>query len=533
MKETRRRIAAERICVAERRFVWPSGLWISALLIAGSSTVVASMACPVKGHFNRIGSLGGSVTAVEIEGSHLYASEGFHLTVFDNSEATKPKVIARVPFPSLLQDIDVENETAFVVDGDLRILDVSDPASPRCIASLVTPGDAVHVKAVGSSVYVADSTGGLCIVDVSVPTIPRVRATYVPRGEVDDVEVQGDNVFVAVDSNDIEILSVADPSAPVRVAGIEVGYRLKKGEEPNSGTEGSRPADKSLPVNLSPVSLDISLSGSSLFAVDLYYGLRIVDISEPTAPVIVGSYLGGGGNSRVTVVGEYVVIASRVRQIEILKWLPPQDPVLVGTLDYSPLADLTDPRDITANGSLIYLADTLSDLSIVDIAAPEAPDTVGSYETIGSPWHVDAAGSVAYVDENGLKIVDVSNPALPILVGSMEVSGNLVVSGSTAYSLDGESGLQMLDVRDPLHPTALGNVETPGFHIVISPPYAYVGGENPDLQVVDISNPNSPTARGTFDSAWNINGIDVVHPLVYLTGWYYADLDLKPAQSSS
>jgi hypothetical protein len=61
----------------------------------------------------------------------------------------------------------VSGNLAFVADGagGLRVVDVSDPASPTEVGFYVPPGGALTVAADGKRAYVGDLSGGLSILE--------------------------------------------------------------------------------------------------------------------------------------------------------------------------------------------------------------------------------------------------------------------------------------------------------------------------------------------------------------------------------
>ena len=65
-----------------------------------------------------------------------------------------------------LYDVAVANKTVFLANGQsgLFVIDVANPAAPRAIAMLDTPGYAQGVSVYGGLVYVADQVGGVRII---------------------------------------------------------------------------------------------------------------------------------------------------------------------------------------------------------------------------------------------------------------------------------------------------------------------------------------------------------------------------------
>ena len=70
----------------------------------------------------------------------------------------------------------VAGSTAYVVDGSLRVVDVSDPGSPSIVGSAATAGYAQDVEVIGSVAFIADENGAVGV-DVSDPAAPVLMGT--------------------------------------------------------------------------------------------------------------------------------------------------------------------------------------------------------------------------------------------------------------------------------------------------------------------------------------------------------------------
>ena len=64
-------------------------------------------------------------------------------------------------------DMSLIDHYAYVVGGDVWIIDISDPTKPRPVGNLDTPGDyAYDITVVDDRLFVADGYGGLVILRV-------------------------------------------------------------------------------------------------------------------------------------------------------------------------------------------------------------------------------------------------------------------------------------------------------------------------------------------------------------------------------
>lgn len=94
---------------------------------------------------------------------YLYVAGGGALTIFDLADLTKPTQIGLLDSGANTMHVAVEGDIAVVSNGDVLLVDVSNPAGPRLVASVNTPGDARMSVIRDGIVYVADGENGLLI----------------------------------------------------------------------------------------------------------------------------------------------------------------------------------------------------------------------------------------------------------------------------------------------------------------------------------------------------------------------------------
>jgi hypothetical protein len=212
-------------------------------------------------------------------------------------------------------------------------------------------------------------------------------------------------------------------------------------------------------------------------------GLRTIDISNPSAPAIVG-------------------------EVNVLQAVQVSDGVAVA-------------------GSLAFMAVANAGMQIVDISDPEAPSVIGGIDTPGTAFDVAVDGTHAYIADGamGLQVVDVSNPASPVLVGSFdtEEARGIVVAYNYAFIADdfissGQSRLQVIDISNPVSPILAGSLVVPGQaeDVAVDGVHAYVACRAEGLLVVDISNPASPQPRGVFNNGGTTINVIAMEPHVYV-----------------
>jgi hypothetical protein len=225
-------------------------------------------------------------------------------------------------------------------------------------------------------------------------------------------------------------------------------------------------------------------------------GLRVMDISDPTAPTEVGFHAMSRPAWSVTVEGNIAYVAAG-DGLHILDISNPVAPIGIGFYD-TPDAAL----DLTVVGDIAYIAEAFSEdenpierggLRVVDVSDPANPNGISFYpmnpgqadefERSNAPRGVQGvavARDYAYLTyrterRGGLRIVDVSDPANPSQIGDYQdyvyyISDVAVVGDPSAsagqvyaYVATGVNfGLLVLDVSDPAQPAVLAD-EVPGW----------------------------------------------------------------------
>jgi len=335
------------------------------------------------------------------------------LHVIDVSMPKSPTEVGSIEMGGSANGVAVAGDYAYVIGhydhlGDgvgvdiVRVIDVSDPRSPRRVDSVATPGYPYGVAVAGNYVYVAEGRkwddlhhtyvgGGLLVIDVSVPGSRGVVGPCCTAGGAWDVAVQGNYAYV-----------------------VTGGFGLGSERE-----------------------------------------LHVVDLPTPGSPTAVGYCGTPGSASGVAVAGNYAYVAAHV--LYVIDVSNPPFPSQVGSCD-------TWGGDIAVGGNYAYIAAGEAGLRVIDVSAPEFPTEVGSCDTPG--LHVAVAGNYAYVSAGaGLLIIDVSTPAFPTVAGSYETAGyasHVTVAGNHAYVAVGRK-LLVIDVSTPESPiTSTSLVATQG-----------------------------------------------------------------------
>jgi hypothetical protein len=224
--------------------------------------------------------------------------------------------------------------------------------------------------------------------------------------------------------------------------------------------------------------------------------LRVVDISDPSQPRVVGSCDLGirAGALGISGAHVYVLDEPHVRVIDVSERDRPRE---MGS------CQLGDHLwDIAIGGTHAFVTD-IESLRVVDLSDPTTPSEVGRCE-IDQAQGITLAGRHAFVacDVEGMNIVDISDPKAPRTIGRFGESAgaaDVAVSGKYAYIAGGEDAvtLWIVDISDPGNTKSVGKYgDRIAGSVALLDEYALVAGG--ELDIVDVSDPAAPKQAGSF-----------------------------------
>jgi hypothetical protein len=273
--------------------------------------------------------------------------------------------------------------------------------------------------------------------------------------------------------------------------------------------------------------------------------LRIVDVSDPTTPVEVGSYsppYGDGPCMTLAVAGNYVYTGGYYR-LNILDVTNPAAPVLVG---YANGLDM--PHGMAVAGAYAYVVDThdtgsgyLYRLLIFDVSSVNNPFLISGFTFTSVSPDVAVAGSYAYVAnvDSGLRVIDVSNPYAPFEVGYYDSPGipnGVTIAGNYAYLSESGYGFRIVDISNPTAPFEVSLYHPEGYYVensAVAWGYAYLAVGETGVVMVDVSNPAAPIMAGLYNTSGSTHDVAVANGYVYAADGYNGLVILRSSFSIS
>ncbi|MDP1935908.1 MAG: Ig-like domain-containing protein [Hylemonella sp.] len=288
------------------------------------------------------------------------------------------------------------------------------------------PDGRVYASAAGSCDITVSNNGRSFVVAGTVQDFSPGALSFVAiPGYANGVAVSGDYAFVASGSTGLQVVSLsADRRTPTVVASLNVGAS----------------------------SNDITLAGNIAYLATAG-GLKVVDVSLPTAPRLLGTFAGVGNALGVKVRGTtaYVTGGSSLYIVSVAN---PGAMIQAGALNVGGTAwnlDLDPTRNLAA------VAAGSAGLKLVDVSNLSAPLLRGTSST-GDARGVVLRGNVAIVGDysNSMRSVDITNLATPAILSSTALTlggrlTNVVLSGN--FALGSEvlfvNGVPIVDITNP------------------------------------------------------------------------------------
>lgn len=300
--------------------------------------------------------------------------------------------------------------------------------------------------------------------------------------------------------------------------GVEIRYTTDGSIPPANSYVYSGPFNVPKGTVVKAIGIKPGMSNSNV--VSAYYTGNI--------PWVIGSIEIQGARS-IALSGIHAFITSGDRGVWVIDVSKPSAPLLIGGCDTPGFA-----REIAVSGNYAYVADGACGLQIIDLSYPQDPYIYSHIDIPGEVRGVSISSSYAYVvcyeeyDDgssfSALYVVNIANPKYPEIASVCDTPSNaqsICIQGDYAYIADYFSGVQIISIQNPRSPYLVAKCDTPGRanKIAVSGSFAYVADEYNGMSIINISTQSQPVIINSFDNTEDMstsNGIAVIGNLVYL-----------------
>lgn len=422
-------------------------LYVAAQYYEGAGLKILNVANPAYPSLLSQTVFPGGAKDVFINGNYAFVTNGEYwngnrwvqgrIWTFDISDPNSPIEIAFHESPGHVASLSISGNTLIVSEGvysssssseegsGLRFIDVSNPALLQPFGFYAIPGWGASVKVRNNYAFVLTRFGGMSIVDIQNVSNPIQIGYYNSPGSPQDVTLQGNFAYLADGWRGLRIIDISDLSNPVEVGSYETeDYFTRIDVSGNYAYilfgDGIHILNISDPTNvnetgffaLQATPLDLVVNGNYAYVsegVDSHWGttgwIKIVEITNPSNPILIGEYYAGGG------IYQFVFY----------------------------------PTDLAFQDNILYVANSVGSLRIFNVYDPSNPTIMSNTST--SAKSIEVEGNFAYVLGNGLKFFDISDPYYPQLIDTYDPNFSMTgidVKNGRIYTSAFEYGMMIL-----------------------------------------------------------------------------------------
>ncbi len=424
---------------------------------------------------------------IKIRDNFAYCAFYDGLVIIDITDYSHPSLLSELYLPGLQRDvhgpyIELMNNYAYLLMDYLYIIDVTNPSSPFEVGRYDSfHAHGFHLAVSGNYVYTQDLSSRFLIIDVSNPANPTLSGSCAVTGWPYDLAVSGNYAFSMLDGF-MATIDISNPFSP-----LVLGYYDTPG-----GAHG------------------ITIRENIAFIADYNAGLTILDISNPSLPILLGNtpfeY-----SENVSVNGQYAYLAAGIEPyrngIQIVNIANLSNPLLCG--HYQMPGSFYNQQYVACDQNMVFAPHERLGIYILNPSDPNNPVLSGRYET-DYVYDCQIQGQYLFVANGnlGLKIFDISNSENPILVSNLSTDGSIArlkIEGNYLYFKDDIAGLKIVDISNINQPEPIGTIlDSTGIACFdISGFYAYLQKQD-TMVIVDISNPTNPQRVGAYPDHFDI-----------------------------
>ena len=375
-------------------------------------------------------------------------------------------------------------------------------------------GRSLAVAAYGTTAMV-NSGAAIKFVDIAVPRLPVVFAEVVIDHEPLGMALNQALAVIVDDDNFLHVVDLHSAAGPeivgtTRIVGsayrptVELAGSVAYVAADTWGMRIVDLADPTHPVEIGFVNppsegaVDVSVSGSIAVVASEEAGLWIVDVSDPSNPSRISVF--PQYTSRVAAHGT-TAFTQGAGEMRVVDFSVAASPVQVGIFDLGYSVGLFT---LDQSGNHVYLVGE-SRLKVIDVGDPTNPVEVGETTTTVSLSAIASAGTHVVTTRELLdfQVFNTEVPSAPYLEGWLVQrygwNERVTVDEDKVYLAE-HGSFRILDVADPWNVLELSTVFDPEFAngVAVDGDHAFVGGQR-SLTVVDVSDPGAPVIDTTFD----------------------------------
>ncbi len=248
------------------------------------------------------------------------------------------------------------------------------------------------------------------------------------------------------------------------------------------------------------------------FIADGGYGLQIINISNPTLPVLAGSYntVGFAYHVELSSVNgtSFAFVSDGAGGMVVINISIPSNPHISNGISFADDVIICS----SVSGNYLFIAGFNDKVYIYDISnLPNSLTQIAIYNAHDRINHIEVSNGIAYLAEVnlGLEIFNVTVPSAPVFLSGIDTPGDaksLKIGSHYAFVADGDAGLTVIDIINPSNPLFVSNNKSGGTYMGIcytnttTQPQVYTAEYSFGVESYDVSNIPEPKATEYYDT---------------------------------
>jgi hypothetical protein len=452
-----------------------------------SGVQVIDVSDPSKPTISSSYSTGGEASDLAVSGPYLYIAAGeAGLAILDISNPGKVAPVGHVDNQGFdeARSVAISGSYAYILGGDkapswtihegvwidnplwkLLAVDISNPQRPIKKQGVPCGATATARSFFKSIIRVYEKVIYVAYVDrveafeLQCPAFPRLKAKYLFEADSRSLDIK-DNRAYCYPRGKFVVWNLSDPE-PMKSMNVYYPYG---GSDKTAGI-----IDR------------VSASGSNAFVSAGQLELQVLDVSHSDQPRSIGQLSGPGVGIADMVVDGKFIYTIHITEPDF------RSRVVTGQRVFRIVAPHEKFLEIKGWGLTSISGKSIR---VFDVANPNAPSLVGSYENASRARCLKVKDEIVYIgSDTGLQLLKVSGDKSLTLLGELKT------------------------------PRPIGGIEVQGVYAYLyaAPHSGYKGG--PTIYIVDVSNPRAPVFKGTYQEPGEeaITGVTVKGHVAYVT----------------
>ncbi|UCC78957.1 MAG: T9SS type A sorting domain-containing protein [Candidatus Zixiibacteriota bacterium] len=397
---------------------------------------------------------------IQIIDHYLYYSflpNGIRL--FEIRDPSDPILLDTVMVDYQIFDMQLSGDQLILMGGfdSLLTIDVTDPARPFVTGAYYNQGGSYLSQLIENRLYIISNGDVISWFDMEEPQNPQLIGRYIPYSNTRDIAKSENYVYTSVNYGGFRIFDVSNPVDPVGIGYYKSDYQSTK----------------------------IRVFDDILFLADNYAGVRIFSLASPLNPVLLSTVF-FESNAYDMFCSDSLLYMACDDGFRIVNISDPAYPAILGY--YATPQFHNNYSTIISNHSLVYTSESDSGICIYNVSDPTNPIKIHCLDIPYHPAEFFLRDSLLYAATylNGLIIFDLSNISLPVLISSTPPSARALYLHDNHAYLANSDGLRVFEISNPYNPEYISGYFDDGYFtgVVAENDTAYVSAGPQGMWIV-------------------------------------------------